>query len=718
MCDDRRVITATPEKLFQIGMTAYDRAVAALPGFRQRLGQRVMAEEIARAFSEAELGEASDTPTRRVAVVQAGTGVGKSAAYILVGAAIAKARNTRLMISTSSVALQSQLVEKDLPMLSAAMEEPFTYTLAKGRGRYVCLQKLHVRAGTAAIAPELAGFEDDTASHGGDATGAQARLVEYRSMASALDSGWSGDRDTLTVAATPEAWAAVAADRHTCTAKACPDYRDCSFYAARRDIAASNVIVVNHSLLLASVGTKALPALSESLLVLDEGHHLPEKAIEQFAGDIDLTRLRWLEPALKVFGAASAHLKKPTLALEESVRTLKTALQDTARLLLDGFPPDLRARDGMRVLHQVEVEEVLREPLRTIDGAAETLIAACKDLGEAAREAIREAGGADPTLATIYAALGGLAGRLTDLQHTIGMLLTQGDEAATHAKWVSVDTQGTFLGIHLHACPILPGNLLVYNFWHRVRGAVVTSATMTSCGRFDFFLHEAGLARDPAVTTAIAASPFDYARQGRLVVHSTVASPKDMTAYEAEVSKLLIREIGDMQLGGLALFTSRRHLEQTLESMPGALRERVLVQGSRPRRALLDDHRARVDAGQASCIFGLQSFGEGLDLAGDLCRHLWIMRLPFGSPADAVSEARAEYVNSRGGDYFSQLVVPAAGVRLLQWTGRAIRDENDQALITCFDGRLQSTSFGRRILSGLPPYPVVLKPAQGATARP
>lgn len=712
LCDDERVSTATPEELFQIGMAAYDQAVAALPGFRQRLGQRVMAQEIARAFSEAQLGETSDTPERRVAVVQAGTGVGKSAAYILVGAAIAKARGTRLMISTSSVALQSQLVEKDLPMLSAVMETPFTYTLAKGRGRYICLSKLNVRAGNAVIAPGLEGFEDDAGNPGHDTTATEARVVEYRSMAAALADGWNGDRDTLDDAATPEAWAAVAADRHTCTGKACPEYRACSFYAARRDIAASDVIVVNHSLLLASVGTKALPELSESLLVLDEGHHLPEKAIEQFAGDVDLTRLRWLEPAPMVFSAASSILNTPTLALDEAVRTLKTAMQDTARMLLDGFSSEMRAKDGMRVLHQAELEEFIWDPLRAIDNASGTLIAACQELGDAAREAMREAGGADATLASVYAALGGLAGRLTDLKHTIGMLLTQGEEAATHAKWVSVDTKGTFLGIHLHACPILPGNLLVYNFWHMVRGAVVTSATMTSCGRFDFFLNEAGLARDPAVTTVVAASPFDYARQGQLVVHSTVASPKNMAAYEAEVSELLREEIAGMEAGGLALFTSRRHLEQTLEGLPSALRDRVLVQGSRPRRALLDDHRVRVESGRASCIFGLQSFGEGLDLSGDLCRHLWIMRLPFGSPADAVSEARAEYVNSRGGDYFDQLVVPAAGVRLLQWTGRAIRDENDTALITCFDGRLKSTGFGRRILSGLPPYPVVLKRAQ------
>lgn len=122
---------------------------------------------------------------------------------------------------------------------------------------------------------------------------------------------------------------------------------------------------------------------------------------------------------------------------------------------------------------------------------------------------------------------------------------------------------------------------------------------------------------------------------------------------------------------------------------------------------LLAEHRRRVEAGQTSIIFGLQAFGEGLDLPGDLCRHLWITKLPFGSPADPVSEARADYVEQTGGDYFDQVVVPSAGVRLLQWTGRGIRNETDSAVITCYDARLTDKPFGRRLLRGLPAYTLV-----------
>jgi len=143
-------------------------------------------------------------------------------------------------------------------------------------------------------------------------------------------------------------------------------------------------------------------------------------------------------------------------------------------------------------------------------------------------------------------------------------------------------------------------------------------------------------------------------------------------------------------------------MEQAFQARPEQLRERVLVQGAMPRTMLLAEHRRRVKAGQASVIMGLQSFGEGLDLPGDVCRHLWITKLPFGSPANPVSEARAEYVEEIGGDYFDQVVVPSIGVRLLQWTGRRIRNETDTATITCYDSRLTEKGYGPPASAGTP----------------
>jgi ATP-dependent DNA helicase DinG len=313
----------------------------------------------------------------------------------------------------------------------------------------------------------------------------------------------------------------------------------------------------------------------------------------------------------------------------------------------------------------------------------------------------------------LYATLGSFAPHLVAAREAAEGLLTQGDDARRTAKWCSIDTSSGFIGLKLHACPILPGDLLRHQLWAKVRGAVLTSATITSCGSFNFFLSESGLSFDEDVQTLAVQSPFDYTRQGRIVVRQTRAQPKDLDAFNAEASRLLAQDIAQMEGGGgLALFTSRKHLEQAYESLERRLRDCVLVQGSKPRGALVAEHARRVEAGQPSVILGLASFGEGLDLPGDLCRQLWIMKLPFGSPDDPEGEARSEYVQASGGNAFSDLVVPQTGVRLLQWTGRGIRTETDTARITLFDRRITEQSYGRRILAGLPPYPVEVVPVR------
>lgn len=697
-----------------LGIQAYDAVVSRLEGFRAREGQRAMAQEVARALSGGELGEVDHEPARALAVVQAGTGVGKSAAYISVGAAIAKARGTRLVISTSTVALQSQLLEKDLPAICAASPTRFTFGLAKGRGRYVCKDKLLRHAQIDNGAQDLLDWgEDPPAPTSASAAQAQEYRVRlYRSLADALGAGWDGDRDTLEAPLEVDDWLPVAAERHTCTVKGCVHFDDCAYYRARRKLADVDVIVANHDLLLASINARVLPELSDCLLVVDEAHHLPHKAVQQFASSMDLSRLRWLDKAPKALQGVAAELEVTlTGDVAAAASELRAALHELQRLLMDSLDGDERARSGIRRLDEAQVHELLGEPLRQVEAHAGTLMKAANALATELKARMKDNPGAT-RYSALYATLGGFAPHLLAAQEAAQGLLTQGDAAQRTAKWCSIDTDSGFLGMKLHACPILPGDLLRHQLWAKVRGAVLTSATITSCGSFNFFLSEAGLSFDPDVTTLAVQSPFDYARQGRIVVRQTRAQPKELDAFNTEASRLLAHDIANMSGGGgLALFTSRRHLEQAYDSLDQWLRDRVLVQGSKPRGALVAEHARRVGSGEPSVILGLASFGEGLDLPGDLCRQLWIMKLPFGSPDDPVGEARAEYVQASGGNAFSDLVVPQTGVRLLQWTGRGIRTETDTACITIFDRRITEQSYGRRILSGLPPYPVEIVPA-------
>jgi ATP-dependent DNA helicase DinG len=223
-------------------------------------------------------------------------------------------------------------------------------------------------------------------------------------------------------------------------------------------------------------------------------------------------------------------------------------------------------------------------------------------------------------------------------------------------------------------------------------------------GRFDFFLREVGLADDPDVTTLEVASPFDFARQGTLGLPAMQNDPKAVQAFTAEMVQALLADMGRVEAGALVLFTSRDQMRQAVEALPDDLRERVLVQNEQPRTRLLQAHHDRVAEGLPSVLFGLQSFGEGLDLPGDLCRDLFITKLPFMPPDDPVGEARAEWLRQSGRDPFMELVVPATAMRLAQWVGRAIRTEDDIAHVVCYDRRLANTSYGQRLLAGLPPF--------------
>ena len=733
-----------PDDIARLGLQAFDQALGASGVFRDRPGQRLMAEKVAQTFSSATLGrveEGAGDPVRAIAVVQAGTGVGKSLAYCAPAIAVALARNTRVMISTATVALQEQLVNKDLPALAALMPQPFSFALAKGRGRYVCKLKLSRHAGEAE-----GGIDGDDDNLFADELAAsapqhvmQARAVFYAKLVNDLASGsWNGDRDTLVQPPESGLWSPVAAEASSCTGKHCPVFNQCTYYDKRKELVGAQVIVVNHDLLMSSLGSRMLPELDNCLLVLDEGHHLPAVALDHFAASMDLSRTLWLETlgnrARRIGGlmTVTESADAPRLAAQ-----LRQSMLDLSRLLMDLHSPTLKdvgTRPGpvrFRLPRGV-LPDALDEPLRLLNALAESFLALLSTIAKALRTAMREQPDEARRLSILYAQLGMLSPRLEKVQSTTELLLKsadndspnneEGDEENNEvgddegsqksvpvAKWFTFETGDAGLDsglvvIKAHASPILPGSTLRRHFWPLVRTAVVTSATLTSCGRFDFYLRESGLDHDPAATSLEVSSPFDYASQGRFVTVQTLADPRHAESFTLEMVQALLGDLALVEHGALCLFTSREQMRQAVAMLLGALRDKVLVQNELPRAVLLRQHRERVESGAASIIFGMQSFGEGLDLPGQLCESVFIAKLPFASPDDPVGEARAEWLRSVGRDPFNELVVPATAIRLAQWAGRAIRLETDRAFIYCYDRRLVSTPYGRRLLAGLPAF--------------
>ena len=727
-------------------LQAFDAVVQAGGGLRDRPGQRLMAERVAHTFSHADLGKPDDegaVPTRAIAVIQAGTGVGKSLAYCAPAIAVALARGTRVLISTATVALQEQLVNKDLPALAAQMPQPFKFALAKGRGRYVCKLKLERLAGTG----EAYGEDDDLFPEEAAAARprheTEARMQFYASMAQALaQGGWDGDRDTLDVPPEPEVWSPVAAETHSCTGKHCPLFGSCTYFDKRKELVGAQVIVANHDLLLSSLGARVLPELDNSLLVLDEAHHLPATALDQFACSMDLSRLTWID-RLASHGLRIGQLVEVTEVADipRHAAQLRQGLQDLARLVMDVYGEALRnpppawgqartrapdARNPARVrVPGGALPEALTAPLANLAHHAAGFLECLRAISKALKAEMRDKPDEARRLSTLYAQIGMLAPRLEAVYDTTQLLLQdtplpeEGAEATDaprtipNAKWFTLEMDGELIALKAHASPILPGATLRRHLWGAVRGAVLTSATLTSCGSFDFFLRESGLHGDEAASTLEVHSPFDYAAQGTLVAAETRADPKDAAHFTAEMVDALMLDLALVDYGALVLFTSREQLRQAVDALPTDMRALVLVQTALPRTQLLARHRERVAQGQPSIIFGMQSFGEGLDLPGRLCESVFITKLPFAPPDDPVGETRAEWLRAVGRDPFSELVVPATAMRLAQWAGRAIRTEEDQAHVYCYDRRLTRTHYGQRLLKGLPPFTLVRRGAQG-----
>ena len=715
----------------QAGLQAFDGVVQSTEGLRGRAGQRGMAEAVANAFSQAQLGKVEDEgadPARAIAVIQAGTGVGKSLAYSVPAIAIALARGTRVLISTATVALQEQLVHKDLPQLAARMEQPFAFALAKGRGRYACKLKLE-RLASGASAEEDDHIPDDLlaaeaaeqrqgrhASHQ-----AEARMQFYASLADALATNqWDGDRDQLPTPPEPEMWGPVAAEASSCTGKYCPLFSQCTYFERRKALVAAQVIVANHDLLLSSIGARLLPELDNCLLVIDEAHHLPSTALAQFACEMDLSRLSWIDRlASRALRIGQLVEVEEIADIPQHAARLRTALADLARLVLDVYGEPLRAPGhggagarpaiaGQPTRARVaggRLPDALSDPVAQAAHHAGGFLDALRAIAKALRAAMRDTPDDARRLSQLYAQVGSLAPRLEGVHACAQLLLQDTPEGAVPAaKWFTLAVEGDFLTLRAHASPVLPGATLRHHLWSAVRGAVLTSATLTGCGQFDFFLREAGLHGDAAVRTLEVASPFDYARQGTLVASETQADPRDAQAYTAEMVEALLSDLALVEAGALVLFTSREQMRQAVEQLPTALRATVLVQNQWPRQQLLAQHRERVAQGLPSIIFGMQSFGEGLDLPGRLCESLFITKLPFAPPDDPVGEARAEWLRGAGRDPFSELVVPATAIRPAQWVGRAIRTEEDLAHVYCYDRRLVRTGYGQRLLQGLPPF--------------
>ncbi|WP_236194274.1 ATP-dependent DNA helicase DinG [Pseudomonas glycinae] len=697
---------------------AYSRFLEA-KSLKPRYGQRLMIAEVAKVLGDIDTddeGRRSGDPA--IVAVEAGTGTGKTVAYSLAAIPTAKLAGKRLVIATATVALQEQIVYKDLPDLMRNSGLNFSFALAKGRGRYMCLSKLdmllqegHAQTATAQLFEEE-GFKIEVD---------EASQKLFTSMIEKLAGNkWDGDRDSWPNALEDADWARLTTDHSQCTNRHCPNFAQCAFYKAREGMGKVDVIVTNHDMVLADLalgGGAVLPDPRDTIYVFDEGHHLPDKAIGHFA---HYTRLRstadWLETTAKNLTKLLAQhplpgdLGKLIEQVPELAREIKTQQQFmfTACEQIADFKPGEDVEGRERPRHRF-IGGVIPEHMREMGIELKKGFARLNDLFTRLTDLLKEGmdgevniGIASNQAEEWYPLFGSLLSRASgNWELWTAFTAEDPEDNPPMARWLTLAESGSLFDIEVNASPILAAETLRRSLWNVAYGCLVTSATLTALGTFDRFRMRAGLPKK--AVTAVVPSPFHHADAGVLRVPDLKADPRDAAAHTAAIIRDL-PELVEGSRGSLVLFSSRKQMQDVFDGLDRDWRKQVFIQGNLSKQETLNKHKARVDGGDSSVLFGLASFAEGVDLPGAYCEHVVIAKIPFSVPDDPVEAALSEWIEARGGNPFMEISVPDASLKLVQACGRLLRTEEDRGTITLLDRRLVTQRYGKAILNALPPF--------------
>jgi ATP-dependent DNA helicase DinG len=650
-----------------------------LPGYQPRPGQNQLVAEMANIVA------GSYHSYDRIGLVEAGTGTGKSLAYLMAAIPLALAQKKTLVIATATVALQEQLVNKDLPFFQQHSGLEFQFSLVKGRQRYACIQRLAQQIQQ----PELF---------------AQAQLSQFAAMQEQWKSRqWLGDRDSLAEALPETSWQLIQADAYHCPRQHAA-HRNCPFHLARAEIDDSQVLVVNHALLLADLdaGSSVLPPPEDCIFVIDEAHHLADVGRDYFSARALLTSEAslWQDKVQKLKQLLNKALSQHAaiselLRLADASDEFFSQFQPVQRQIAELFRQQSNGEGHVRFADAVLPELLQRqsEPLR--DSSQKVLLSIDK-LFQLLLESAN-----DGKLSTTQ--LAGLQQELSQLQQKFSSQAqlwacwSQSQQHVSQARWLEAD------GPHIsgHASPLSVSFQLEDLLFSQAHAVLLCSATLKTLGSFDHISRDLGLTEHPGLRRLEVASPFAYRERGLIHIPRLETEPTD-DKFTDELCRRLADFIRPAE-GNLVLFASYWQMEQ----VAAALRQQghsLLVQGEASRQALLDLHKSKIDGGNGSILFGTQSFSEGLDLPGKLLTNLVITKLPFAVPTSPFEEAMAEAVTKRGGNAFLTLTVPATARKLVQACGRLLRQEQDHGRIVILDRRLVTKSYGSAMLNALPPF--------------
>jgi len=718
-----RVVEAFAEKDTQkidlekiAGLLGTDGVIAEkLPDYEDRPEQLRMAFVVADAFNKGQ-----------IAVVEAGTGTGKSLAYLVPALLWARTNHERVVISTRTINLQEQLIRKDLPFLQRATEIEFHAVLVKGRSNYFCRR----RGETAGR--ELGLFD-------------QQQVEELQQIIQWAEATKDGSKEDLSFIPSYQAWEEVRCEADQCARVRCQHYSRCFFHKARRRAARADILVVNHSLLLSDLAlrletdnysaTAVLPPFER--VILDEAHHLEDVATSHFSSQLTrftfsrvLNRLRHprklnqgllprlLDQLSQKLPDSMDELYRTLHGEIESLLTKRQQLFDLALDELQSIAEELPESLGKKVSAKFELKHrILPDFMQTpvwqqLCERVERLRIGSSELSQGIAGLLRATEALPDTVAekvnSSLVDLRGIGGRLEGIAADLASFQAV---AKNSCVWVEIREGriGRKTGLITNLCqaPLEVAESLNQALYQRFRSLVMTSATLTVAGAFGYFHSRVGLDRvEPNRLLELSLdSPFDYQQQALVAIPTDLPEPGKPGFSEAvrdAVEKALLCSQGR----SFVLFTSYALLRQVHDELAPVLeaqRLRCLRQGQENRHQLLK----RFAEDESSILFGTDSFWEGVDVPGRSLEQVIIARLPFRVPTEPVLEARAQAIEQRGGDSFMEYTVPQAVIRFKQGFGRLIRHRNDRGVVMILDTRVVKRGYGRMFLRSLPPARVV-----------